>query len=329
MIRKILLLLAVISTNVAAQAQSQHQVQVQDQGLVRLQALPPEQLPIQSQSEPQAQSENRKPLQGQASYEGPIETPVSLKAATAASAPAKVYRGWLEETHPQFSLSTSAMTDNRLVVITDKYDEAERTLKLLQIPFTAVSKRDFESHDISGAQLVIIDCGPQDLSINSKVKIRNFVLHGGYLLTTDWMLDRLDQQAFPGYISWNGANNPSRIKIYDASLVGKDPVLFRHAVTNASWKMDIHCHMIRVLNKEAVKVLARSTLLAHDDPDSQGILAVDFPFGKGYVMHMMAHFDRSQGNGAQIQDPAPAIGISLRQALAINFVVAALEGTKL
>lgn len=276
----------------------------------------------------QAKANSIKPLQGQASYDGPIETPVNLKGATASSAPARIYRGWLEETHPQFSLQASTMADDRLVVITDKYDEAERTLKLLNLQFTTVSKRKFESYDLGGAQVVIIDCGPQDLSIASKVKIRNFVLAGGYLLTTDWMLDRLDQQAFPGYIAWNGANN-SR-KMYDASLVGKEPVLFRHAVTNASWKMDIHCHLIRVLNKQAVRVLAKSTLLAQDAPDKEGILAAVFPFGKGYVMHMTAHFDRSQAaQGNDLQDPAPAIGISLRQALAINFVVAGLEGSKL
>jgi len=77
-------------------------------------------------------------------------------------------------------------------------------------------------------------------------------------------------------------------------------------------------------------VLAVSPTLAKDDPDGQGILAVVFPFEKGYVMHMTAHFDRSQsGSGDQIDDPAPVIGIGLRQAIAINFVVAGLSGTKL
>jgi hypothetical protein len=122
----------------------------------------------------------------------------------------------------------------------------------------------------------------------------------------------------------------NRQNMYDAAIVGQEPVLFRHTVTNAAWKMDIHCHLIRVLNKQSVRVLAVSRLLVADDPDGQGILAVVFPFDRGYVMHMTAHFDRSQAlMGYGLPDPAPVIGISLRQAIAINFVVAGLTGTRL
>lgn len=268
------------------------------------------------------------PLKGQTQAVGPVKTSPVLTGATTINAPAKLYRGWLEDTHPQFSLQTSSMASNRLLVVTDKYDQAERTLSSLALPFTTVDKKKFATCDLSGAQVIVIDCGPQNLSIQALVKIRDFVHRGGYLFTTDWMLDRIDQVIFPGYIAWNGANNQQAM--YDASLVGQQSVLFRRAVTNAFWKMDKHCHLIRVINKEAVQVLARSSSLAKDDPDGQGILAVVFPVGKGYVMHMTAHFDRSQAPGGfDLPDPAPIIGISLRQALAINFVVAGLEGTRL
>lgn len=243
-------------------------------------------------------------------------------------APPKTYRGWLEQTHPQFALQTSAMEEERLVVISDKYDQAERTLESLGLPYKIMNKKQFDSYDLGAAQVVIIDCGPNNLSWNAAIKIQAFVKNGGYLLTTDWMLDRLDQNVFPGFIAWSGANN--RQKMYEASLVGKHPALFRHAVTNGAWKMDIHCHLIRVFNKEKVRVLAVSQELAQEDPDGLGALAVVFPFGRGYVMHMMAHFDRGQAvRGYSLEDAAPAIGISLRQALAINYVVAGLQGTKL
>ncbi len=243
-------------------------------------------------------------------------------------APPKTYRGWLEQTHPGFSLQTSAMESERLVVISDKYDQAERTLESLGVPYKIMSKKAFDKYDISSAQVVIIDCGPNNLSFNSGIKIRDFVIKGGYLLTTDWMIDRLNQHVFPGLIAWSGATN--RQKMYGASLVGKHKELFRHAVTNGAWKMDIHCHLIRIFNKEKVRVLAVSDALAQEDPDGLGALAVVFPYGRGYVMHMMAHFDRGQDvTGYLLADASPAIGISLRQALAINYVVAGLSGTKL
>lgn len=270
----------------------------------------------------------RVPLQGRAQFDGPIETPRMALPGRASMAPPKTCRGWLEQTHPQFSLQTSAMESERLVVISDKYDQAERTLENLNIPYRIMSKKAFDSYDLSAAQVVIIDCGPNNLSWNGGIKIRDFVIKGGYLLTTDWMIDRLNQHVFPGFIAWNGATNQQRM--YEASLVGKHPALFRHAVTNGAWKMDIHCHLIRIFNKEKVRVLAVSDALAQEDPDKLGALAVVFPFGRGYVMHMMAHFDRGQGVKVnELPDAAPAIGISLRQALAINYVVAGLSGTKL
>ena len=271
------------------------------------------------------------PLQGHAEFEGPIDTPpvrLSAGSATSGSAPPKTYRGWLEQTYPEFSLHTSVMDADRLVVVSDKYDQAERTLDSLGLRYRIMSKKELDSYDLSNAQVLIIDCGPRELSWGAGLKIREFVIKGGYLFTTDWMLDRLDQKIFPGLISWSGAMNKQRM--YDAAIVGKHPELFRHAVTNSSWKMDVHCHLIRVLNKEKVQVLAVSKDLASEDPDGQGILAVVFPYGRGYVMHMTAHFDRSQSvKGYDLPDAAPAIGISLRQALAINYVVAGLSGKKL
>lgn len=256
-----------------------------------------------------------------------LETPPVSLPARGIDAPPPLYRGWLEAAHSQFSLQTGSMAANRLVVVFDKYDNTGRTLSSAGLQFTTVSKRQLDFYDLGGAQVVVVDCGPGNFSPQAMLKIRDFVARGGYLFTTDWMLDKLDQLIFPGYIAWNGAINSQ--KMYDASIVGKNPVLFKHAVSNAHWKMDIHCHLIRVLNKEAVRVLAVSRALVLDDPDRQGILAVVFPFEHGYVMHMTAHFDRSQQIfGDYLPDPAPLIGISLRQAIAINFVVAGLAGTK-
>ena len=281
-----------------------------------------------SESSPTSEAPQRVPLQGGVKFDGPIETPRLALPGRASMAPPKMYRGWLEQTHPAFSLQTSVMEDDRLVVISDKYDQAERTLESLNLKYKIMSKKDFDSYDLSAAQVVIIDCGPNNLSWNAGMKVRDFVIRGGYLLTTDWMIDRLDQHVFPGFICWNGATN--RKRMYEASLVGKHPALFRHAVTNGAWKMDIHCHLIRVLNKEKVQVLATSSELAAEDPDGLGALAAVFPFGRGYVMHMMAHFDRGQSSKSfSLDDASPAIGISLRQAIAINFVVAGLSGTKL
>ena len=264
-------------------------------------------------------------LAGRAGITGPIPTTLGAGVATTDSVPA-VYQGWLSQAHPQFFLGLSKMSDRELVIVTDKYDQTERTLSDTGFRFTEVDKKDFQSFDLTGVKVLVIDCGPRNLSYQSSLKVREFVIKGGYLFTTDWMLDRLNQKFFPGYIAWTGVMN--RQRMYDAHIVGEHPSLFQHVATNAYWKMDTHCHLIKILRPDAVRVLAKSDGLSREDGD--GVLACVFQYGRGYVLHMTAHFDRSQSaNRYSLPDPAPVIGISLRQAIAINFVVAGLSGNKL
>ncbi len=258
--------------------------------------------------------------------EGLIETPPIFQSSVSKDAPASMYRAWLEKSHPRFALNAKMIPPKSLVIIYGKYDDTGRTISDLGVPYTTINTGDVEGYDLSETKVIVVDC-PGGLSPVAMNKLRDFVARGGYLFTTDWLLDSLIEKTFPGYIAWNKA--VARKKMYDANLLGKDPQLHKYTVTSAYWKMDIHCHLIHIINKAAVRPLAFSRSLILEDPDHKGYLAVMFPFGRGYVMHMTAHFDRSQKSGTILPDPAPVIGISLRQAIAINFFVAGLERTKL
>lgn len=257
--------------------------------------------------------------------EGLLETPPIFQACVAKDAPPAMYRAWLEKAHPQFALSAQTIPPKSLVIVYGKYDDTGRTISGLGVPYTTINTGDVEKFDLSETKVLIVDC-PGGLSPGAMNKLRDWVARGGYLFTTDWLLDSLIEKTFPGYISWNKA--VGRHKMYDAILIGKDPVLHKYTVTNAHWKMDIHCHLIHIINKQVVRPLAFSRALITDDPDNQGYLAVVFPYGRGQVMHMTAHFDRSQKGGNLLPDPAPVIGISLRQAIAINFFVDGLKKSK-
>jgi hypothetical protein len=118
--------------------------------------------------------------------------------------------------------------------------------------------------------------------------------------------------------------------MYDAEAVNPDPILFQYAVDRADWRMDEECHLLSVQRPDAVRVLVRSNGLRRED--GAGVLAVSFGFGRGYVLHMVGHFDNNPTAFRfrdSLPDPAPVIGISLRQALAANFVVAGETGEKL
>lgn len=257
-----------------------------------------------------------------------IQTPPVISGAVSRAVAPEVFRAWIDKAHPGFVLSVSSNAPGSLIEVKGRWDDAGRTLRALGIPYQRVGGGDLKDMPLDGVKVVVVDCAG-NVPKESFQRIRDFVSRGGYLLTTDWALDNLVEKAFPGYIEYDRKKNSD--PIYDAYVVNPEPVLFANAVTNAHWKMDEASHLMRVLKPGSVRVLARSRQLEREDPGGQGVLAVTFSFGRGHVMHMVGHFDN---NGFfkftnSLPDPAPAIGISLRQALASNFVVAGLSGTKI
>jgi len=239
--------------------------------------------------------------------------------------PPEVYRAWLNDNHQRFALTTQTMGNGLVIDVAGRWDHADKTLDKFGINYTHIKTGDITPEVLAGAKVVIINCAGE-VRRDRLQFIRDFVQRGGYLLTTDWALNNMVEQTFPGYIDWNKEANDH--SIYTASFVSPDPVLAKGCVRSAPWKLDAGAHLIGVRRRDLVRVLISSPDLAREDRDGMGVLACVFPFGKGYVLHMLGHFDNNAAIvfGNLLPDPAPGIKISLRQALAVNFVVAGLTG---
>ena len=261
------------------------------------------------------------PMQGRAD----IFRTMAGQVAESKVVPPEAFRAWIEKAHPQFALSVSRNSPRDLLEVKGIYDNSGKTLESLGVPFEHIRTGGLKERSLAGVKVLIIDC-PGRVPRESFQKIRDWVAQGGYLLSTDWSGDNAIQPIFPGYIQWTGKRNKE--SIYPAELSYTDPVLATNLVTNSTWKMDFDCHPVRTL-REDVRVLARSSQLAAEDAASQGALGVVFPFGRGYVMHLVGHFDNNTALPNRIADAAPVIRISMRQALATNFVVAGLSGRKI
>ena len=270
--------------------------------------------------------DTRRPLEG--TIQTLIQTEPMKGRAHAESIPPERFHGWLQKAHPQFSLKASAVPSSAVVVVKGEWDNSSKTLDKMQIPHKRIGSGEIPRYDFSSTKVVIVDCSGQ-MTRAACQRLRDFVARGGYVLGTDWALDNFLSNTFNDYVRWNKGTN--RGKIYDATVRDADPVLFNHAVTNAHWKLDLDTHLVRIVNRDAVRVLVTSSKLKGEDPDHEGVLALMFPFGRGYVLHMTGHYDNNAGlfGGNKVPDPAPVIGISLRQALATNFVVAGIEGRRL
>jgi hypothetical protein len=237
-------------------------------------------------------------------------------------AQAKTFRNWIEKYHNAFALDCSKLNKCEIVEIKGTWDNSNKPLAALGIPHTTISASKLKKYDLTYCKILIVDCAG-DLSRECCQIVRDFVSAGGALISTDWALKNTVEVAFPGYIQWN--HFKTKAGIVDAHFIGKDPALFQGMVAQGGWCLDIEAEAISITKPESVSVLAVSQELAREEPNHLGILAVAFAFGRGRVLHLIGHYGMS--NIFMLMDPAPVIGISMRQALITNFIIAVLERT--
>ncbi|MBX9941346.1 MAG: hypothetical protein K2Y32_18935 [Candidatus Obscuribacterales bacterium] len=239
-----------------------------------------------------------------------------------------LFKAWLEKNNPDLQAILSANDQNAIVEVAGRWDHADKTLKSLGLSYRHIKSKQITEELLQNTKVLILNCAGE-LKRDKLQLVRDFVARGGYLLSTDWALDNAVELAFPGTISFNKGLNKK--PIYQANFVSPDAVLAAGTVYKAYWKLDQEAHLVRILDSRKVRVLVSSPDLALEDPDGKGILACVFPFGRGYVLHMTGHFDNNAAIsiGDFLPDGAPSLGIALRQALATNFVMAALRGQSL
>ena len=235
----------------------------------------------------------------------------------------KTFRAWLEKNHPQLQGNLQAQKET-IIEVKGKWDDSGHILRTFGLGCTRVAPENLSKYDLSKSKILIVDCAG-NVPAEGLEAIRKFVHRGGYLLTTDWALEGCLQKAIPGFIEWNG-DNTSETRVVDARMTGDDPQLTQGTVPNAYWKLDRKSQLMRVIKTEKVVIVAMSTQLQAEDSAGLGNLAATFQYGKGRVLHMVGHFDYNSGRAFAnlLPDPAPKIGISLRQAIATNFIAEAL-----
>lgn len=252
-----------------------------------------------------------------------------MNASTDNTVPPERMRGWLEKAHPEFKLDAQNNPE-AVVEVKGAWDDAAQILNNMGIRHDHIKPKDLREMSLDRTDVMIVNCEgkiPQD----QWEKVRQWVIHGGYLITTDWTLGSFVEKAFPGMIAWNGGNTKGTT--VDAIVVTRNANLMAGVpTTRGTWKLDEGSQMVRVLRPDVVHILARSNQLAQmdknrnftGDPNQLGVLACEFPYGRGHVLHLVGHFDYNSPMGFRryvLPDALPGVGIGLRQAFATNFLV--------
>jgi hypothetical protein len=249
-----------------------------------------------------------------------IRAPVPLIPPQEKIVTPKVFQAWLQKSQGDLG----AHLKNEVINIKGQWDDSGHALHNFGIPFTKISPNRINDAALAGTKVLIVDCAGE-LQPDELRTVGQFVHNGGYLITTDWALDGCLTRAIPGYVMWNSGYSPS--EIVDAHVMTPDNEFVKACASKAYWKLDSKCETVKVMRPDQVTVLVRSRLLMRDDPDQAGVLAFTFNYGKGKVLHLVGHFDSNSDRAFNnaLPDPAPGMGISLRQGIAANFIAEALK----
>jgi hypothetical protein len=235
----------------------------------------------------------------------------------------KAFRNWLQSTNASFVQKLPSIDKIAIVEVKGRWDDAGHILHNFGMPSTKIDGAALPKTALRQTKVLIINCG-SPLSAESKQVVRNFVELGGFLLTTDWALNDCLTPCFPGYVKWSGDFSSSEV-INDAHIVTKDAMFVRGVVSPSYWKLEDKSELVQILSPE-VEVLTVSTALAYSGAGS-GVLAFSFPYGKGRVLHLVGHIDNNSdfASTSVLADPSIGIIVSLRQAIAANFIASAFD----
>lgn len=185
----------------------------------------------------------------------------------------------------------------RVVVFSGDYDQAEDVLKMLDIPAEVNPGKS----GLMNANIAFVNCSGKYGGVLLE-NIEEFVRNGGWLVSSDWALDKILETKFKGMVRWNKKNTgtevisvePTMDSLWsDIVVLGADP----------QWWL-WGSHPIEVLNKERVKIEAAShdLLVKYNAP----VVAVRFNWGAGHIFHTIGHFWAKNSHTPTVRHTGPS-----------------------
>lgn len=263
-----------------------------------------------------------------------LQRPMTALPKTGPVTP-KMYSSWLQQNHPGL---TGRIQKDEVIEIKGEWDDSSHTLRNFGIPFTRVGPKQIVNLDLSKTKVIVLSC-PGSLNHDATRILANYVKSGGYLITTDWAVEILtEDKGFVRIIEPSGFTYPEHV--VDALALSDDP-LCKGTPSDAYWKIAKESKAVRVVQKQYATVVARSRKLMNEElrhvakyrpPEENdffqaGILAVLIDYGRGKIFHLVGHYDNDANTAFinDVADQAPGIKISMRQAMATNFIAEAFE----
>ncbi len=200
----------------------------------------------------------------------------------------------------------------KILAVSGRYEKPKKVIEHMYSSVKNVIKeKEIMKEDLSRYDVVLIGCPGSDIPYASHPKVRDFVMNGGWLITTDWALKSIIENIFPGYIRWNQAKTADAVvacQIIEPNHPFLDGVLTeiqqskwqKQTAKNTKksefrWWLETRSFPIQIVNHQAVRVLISSWEIQNKWGESP--VLVEFDYGKkgGRIIHMISHTHLQKG----------------------------------
>jgi hypothetical protein len=184
------------------------------------------------------------------------------------------------------------LTGESIVIVPGTYDAVEKILESAELPFTLTQSEG--SISLAPEQVLLVNCpgnnveGVKYRRSHGLTSIATFVKDGGFLISTDWVLDSVIP-CFPQLISHGGKNTDH--DVVEIDLVAENSPYTRR-LGNGSlkplWWLESSSYPVEVNQPGKVDILLGSKEM--QEKYGKMPIAVKFAHGEGRVIHVVSHF---------------------------------------
>jgi hypothetical protein len=202
--------------------------------------------------------------------------------------------------------------NGKILAVNGRYEKPKKVIEHMYASLKNVIKeKEIMKEDLSKYDVLLIGCPGSDIPHASYPRIKDFVMNGGWLITTDWAIKSIIENIFPGFIRWNRAKTADAVvacQIMNSNHPFLEGVLTEikqskwqsQTVKSTKksefrWWLETKSFPIQILNHQAVNVLISSWEIQNKWGESP--VLVEFDYGKmgGKVIHMISHTHLQKG----------------------------------
>jgi len=100
----------------------------------------------------------------------------------------------------------------KILAVNGRYEKPKKVIEHMYASLKkVVREKDIIKENLSQYDVLLIGCPGSDVPHASYPRIKDFVMNGGWLITTDWALQSIIENIFPGFIRWNRAKTADAV----------------------------------------------------------------------------------------------------------------------